>query len=124
MKTFIKSFSLFENKYQEYADMAELGLVSATPERAIDMHYTDDKDWLRARTLLDSTNRISKAVSMSKLITDRAKLIRRAKAIAATFTKFRPDLLGAVFEPFAKRMEEMGFTENQIYWTMETRWRF
>ena len=122
MKTFIKSFHLFENKYQEYADMAELGLASATPDGQIDRNRPEDKDWQRARTLLDSTNRISKAVSMAKLIKDRSKLIRRAKALAATFTKFRPDLLGSVFEPFAKRMEEMGFTENQIYWTLETKW--
>ena len=122
MKTFIKSFHLFENKYQEYADMAELGLASATPDGQIDRNRAEDKDWQRARTLLDSTNRVSKAISMAKLIKDRSKLIRRAKALAATFTKFRPDLLGSVFEPFAKRMEEMGFTENQIYWTLETKW--
>lgn len=124
MKTFIKSFHLFENKYQEYADMAELGLASATPDSNLSrtVYCPEDKDWQRARTILDSTNRVSKAVSMAKLIKDRSKLIRRAKALAATFTKFRPDLLGSVFEPFAKRMEEMGFTENQIYWTLETKW--
>ncbi|CAB4219116.1 hypothetical protein UFOVP1604_199 [uncultured Caudovirales phage] len=104
--------------------MVELGLASATPDRSIDMHHPDDKDWLRARNLIDSANPVSKSVSMSKLITDRAKLVRRAKAVAATLKRFRPELLGTVFEPFAKRMAEMGFTENQIYWTLETRWRF
>jgi hypothetical protein len=124
MKHYIDSFKLFENKYQEYADMAELGLAAATPDRQIDAHRPDDKDWLRARNLIDSANPVSKSVSMSKLITDRAKLVRRAKAVAATLKRFRPDLIGPVFEPFAKRMAEMGFTENQIYWTLETRWRF
>lgn len=89
----------------------------------------DDKDFKRARELSQRGKTFygngapfeSKARSMAKLIKDRNKLIRRAKAIAAVWgirdhigydagepVKENP------WNPFAKRLEEFGFTYTQI----------
>ena len=120
MHTYIKSFALFETVYAKYARLKRLGLVSATRDSYIAGCWIQEKDRERAKTLVDSANPVSKAVSMSKLITDREKLVRRAKAIVSALKRFKPDLLDEVFEPFAKRMAEMGFDENAIYYTLET----
>jgi hypothetical protein len=120
MHTYIKSFALFETVYAKYARLKRLGLVSATRDNYIAGCWIQEKDRERAKTLVDSANPVSKAVSMSKLITDREKLVRRAKAVVSALKRFKPDLLDEVFEPFAKRMAEMGFDENAIYYTLET----
>ena len=63
----------------------------------------------------------SKAISMSKLIKDKAKLVRRAKAVAAVWgtTTYIGYSAGKpveenVWDPFAKALEDMGFTYSEI----------
>ena len=69
----------------------------------------------------------SEASKMAKLIKDPIKLVRRAKAIVATYGAdegymsnngwyhhVAPDKESDVWGPFRKRLEEFGFTNNQI----------
>ncbi len=121
MNSYIKQFALFENIYAKYARLKRLGLVAATEDTWINTLWPEKSHYIRARSLANSVNPIARAVSMADTIDvdNREKLVLLAKAVIATLKRFRPDLLGEVFEPFAKRMAEVGFTENQIYWTLE-----
>lgn len=65
---------------------------------------------------------VTKAEPMAKAITDREKLVRRAKAVAAVWGI--KDIEGVidgrqvkvnVWLPFAKRLDELGFTVTQIH---------
>ena len=69
----------------------------------------------------------SEARKMAKLITDPIKLVRRAKAVVATYGTdegymsntgyshyVEPDEETAVWMPFKRRLKEMGFTPEQI----------
>ena len=86
-----------------------------TPER---------KDIERARNLFrkkDKTPSETKASAMSKLITDRYKMIRRAKAIVGVwgtedyceYVKGKPTKVN-VWEPFRKALVEMGVSPEKI----------
>lgn len=51
---------------------------------------------------------------MSKLITDRSKLIRRAKAVIQEANRLKPDLVGEIFAPFALRLRELGVAQDDV----------
>ena len=91
----------------------------------------EKKDIMRAEGLLILRSKIksdgspfrSNASKMSKLITDPFKLIRRAKAISSmygfgdyfTLPPGRTIDQGSnVFAPFAVRLEQMGFSKQQV----------
>jgi len=96
----------------------------------IDQIKPEEKDLMRARNLnfrsslkggISETPLQGKADSMAKLITDPEKLIRRAKAIACYWGT--ADIVGEiegvdirvnVFRPFAKKLEENGYTWSEI----------
>ncbi len=78
---------------------------------------------LRKKTKDNGSPFRSNASKMSKLITDPYKLVRRAKAISSMYGfgdyfTLAPgktiDQGSNVFAPFAERLEEMGFSKNQI----------
>ena len=89
----------------------------------------DKKDLMRARELSQRGRTFygngapfeSKATSMAKLITDRMKLIRRAKAVAAIwgirdhfgYSAGKP-IKENPWNPFAIRLQEFGFTYMEI----------
>ena len=89
----------------------------------------EKKDLDRARNLsfrknlknIDDTPLQGKADSMAKLITNEAKLIRRAKAVAAYWgTKDHcgeindKEVCVNVWKPFARKLEELGYGYEAI----------
>jgi len=119
MKNYITSFKLFENTELNYARLIQLGIAEVQPDRRIDGQRPHIKDLDRARDLVAGSNPLGRAVSMSKLITDPEKLIRRAKAVASEIHRQRPEELGTIFAPFAKRLRELGFNENGVQLIMQ-----
>ena len=122
---YLKSWSLFESdgfSWDERDRMADLGL---TPEPTFyqSQRYTnlvkcespESKDIMRARNLAisrgvrseDGMPYASEAEKMAKLITDVAKLVRRAKAVWRVYT-------GPGFDPFYRALRRYGFSEGQI----------
>jgi hypothetical protein len=102
--------------------MADLGL-NPEPTEQENRQYTslvkyespESKDIMRARNLAisrgvrseDGTPYASEAEKMAKLITDVAKLVRRAKAVWRVYN-------GPGFDPFYRALRRYGFTEAQI----------
>lgn len=101
----------------------------------VDAIPPDDKDIMRAKNLAfkgstfrgDGRPWGSEASKMAKLITDPYKLIRRAKAVAAKwgsdegymsntgyYHHVGPDSETDVWGPFKRRLQDMGFTADQI----------
>jgi hypothetical protein len=118
MQNYIISYSLFESIYSDEIRLHQLGLGTQQTHTA---YYNrqfwqvpDPKDLDRARVLVSSPNPVSKAVSMSKLITDRSKLIRRAKAVIQEANRLKPDLVGEIFAPFALRLRELGVAQDDV----------
>jgi hypothetical protein len=122
---YIKSWSIFESdgfSWDERDRMADLGL-NPEPTEQENRQYTslvkyespESKDIMRARNLAisrgvrseDGTPYASEAEKMAKLITDVAKLVRRAKAVWRVYN-------GPGFDPFYRALRRYGFTEAQI----------
>ena len=95
----------------------------------LDLIKPEEKDFKRARHLgikkkcfnPNDTPLQGKADSMAKLITDKSKLVRRAKAMVAYWGKedIKGEINGIqvqvnVWKPFAKRLESLGFSWSQI----------
>jgi len=122
MQSYILSYSLFESVYSDHIQLHRIGLGNPpTPwhlsgrELFYILHnFPDPKDRDRAKVLVASPNPVSKAVSMAKLITDRSKLIRRAKAVVTQANGTDPDLVDRVFAPFALRLRELGVSQEHI----------
>jgi len=122
---YLKSWTVFESdnfSWDERDRMAELGLTDEPTEqenrqytRHIHYEYPESKDIMRARNLKVSRGKRSEdglpfeseAEKMAKLITDVAKLVRRAKAV---WREYR----GPGFDPFYRALRRYGFTESQI----------
>ena len=122
---YIKSWTLFESdgfSWDERDRMAELGLSPEPTEqenrqytRLVQYEYPESKDIMRARNLKVSRGKRSEdglpveseAEKMAKLITDVAKLVRRAKAVWREYG-------GPGFDPFYRALRRYGFTESQI----------
>ncbi len=122
---YLKSWSLFESdgfSWDERDRMADLGL-NPEPTEQENRQYTslvkwespESKDIMRARNLAisrgvrseDGMPYASEAEKMAKLITDVAKLVRRAKAVWRVYT-------GPGFDPFYRALRRYGFSEGQI----------
>jgi len=118
MQNYIISYALFEDLYSDEIQLHRIGLGNPPDQRfkstPISWMSPDPKDQDRARVLVSSPNPVSKAVSMSKLITDRSKLIRRAKAVIQEAYRLKPDLLGEIFAPFALRLRELGVAQDDV----------
>ena len=119
MKNYINSFALFESTELNYARLIQLGIADVKPDSFIDGQRPHIKDLDRARDLVAASGSLGRAVSMSKLITDPEKLVRRAKAVAFEIHRQRPAELGTIFAPFAKRLRELGFNENAVQLVMQ-----
>jgi hypothetical protein len=122
---YLKSWTVFESdgfSWDERDRMAELGLSAEPTEqenrqytRLVQYEYPESKDTMRARNLKVSRGKRSEdglpveseAEKMAKLITDVAKLVRRAKAV---WREYR----GPGFDPFYRALRRYGFTESQI----------
>jgi hypothetical protein len=123
MQSYILSYSLFESVYSDRIQLHRIGLGNPpTPwhlsgrELFYILHnFPDPKDRDRAKVLVASPNPVGKAVSMAKLITDRSKLIRRAKAVVTQANGTDPDLVDQVFAPFALRLRELGVSQEHIF---------
>jgi hypothetical protein len=118
MQNYIISYTLFESIYSDEIQLHRLGLGTPPDQRykstPISWQRPDAKDQDRARVLVSSPNPVSKAVSMSKLITDKSKLIRRAKAVIKEADRVKPDLLEEIFAPFALRLRELGVAQDDV----------
>ena len=77
----------------------------------VDNIIPDPKDISRSIKLSKngSTPSAGKAASMAKLIKDRDKLVRRAKAVATVWGTRDYDS-GNAWDPFALALEKMGFS--------------
>lgn len=84
----------------------------------------EDKDLERARGLSHGLNLevpdMSKVNKMVKLIKDKAKLVRRAKAVAAVWgtRDYTGEIKGSIanpFQPFAEALLDRGFELSEIY---------
>ena len=84
----------------------------------VDKIDPEEKDYLRALGFGDEIPDEGKASRMAKAITDRAKLVRRSKAVVGIwgtedYTNNRGDIVNA-WRPFKSALLNMGFTEAQI----------
>lgn len=122
---YLKSWSLFESDGFNWDDrdrLADLGLNPEPTEHEnrrytslVKYEYAESKDIMRARNLAisrgvrseDGMPHSSEAEKMAKLITDVAKLVRRAKAVWQVYN-------GPGFNPFYRSLRRFGFTEGQI----------
>ena len=84
----------------------------------------EDRDFERARELSHGLNLeipdMSKVNKMVKLIKDKSKLVRRAKAVAAVWgtRDYTGDISGCIanpFQPFAEALLNRGFELSEIY---------
>ena len=112
------SFELFEALRQPQIDdrvwLANQGMMANDPNRFIDRLDPESEDISRAIDLVRSDNPVGRAESMSKLITNRAKLVRRAKAVIDAARRLKPAEFDAILSPFVRRADALGFSEAAI----------
>ena len=102
--------------------MKHIDVNSIFPEKK-DIMRAEGLMILRGKSKIDRSPFRSNASKMSKLITDPFKLVRRSKAVSQMYgygdyfpvppgKEIDPD--ANVFAPFAERLEQLGFSKEQI----------